>query len=184
MNKTKKGVIHAVEIFGTLLSLFVIAFLIYGFLNVDSLGILVNEKIYTYGIPALFAISAFLDLIPQFISPMVVLGSAILAGVNTELAIAVVVLGSAIGSSLGFLIGKNYMQDAVDMLTSDKKSKKLESLVNKYGKWIVPIAAISPLPYLPMVLGAMKMSTRNFIIYGLLPRALSLIVVGYLTALF
>lgn len=50
----------------------------------------------------------------------------------------------------------------------------------KKRKIIVPIAAISPLPYLPVLLGAMNFSKQNFIIYGLIPRALSFIIFGYI----
>ena len=184
MKKPKKGVTRIVEVLGVLIGLLVIALLIYGFLNIDTIGNEVDEKIYSYGLPGLFIVSALLDLIPQFISPVIVLGSAIIIGINFKFAIIAVVLGSAAGSIIGFWLGKHYLLDIVNMLVSKKKSDRMEELMNKYGKIIVSVAAISPLPYLPVVLGALRMSNKNFLIYGLIPRALSIIVIGYLTALF
>jgi len=72
------------------------------------------------------------------------------------------------------------MFEAVDALSPKKSTKKLTYLTNKYGKIVIPIAAVSPLPYLPVVLGTMNLSKRNFIIYGLVPRALGIIAYGIL----
>lgn len=139
------------------------------------------EKITKYGLPSLFTISLLLDMIPQILSPLITLSLAIIAGIKVQLAVPTVILGSTIGASISYTIGKKYMFLAVSTITKDKKAKQLTHLINKYGKIIVPIAALSPLPYLPVVIGSMNMNKKNFIIYGLIPRAISFIVYGLAT---
>jgi uncharacterized membrane protein YdjX (TVP38/TMEM64 family) len=178
--KRKKRVKEVVKFVSILVSLIAIALLIYSFLNIGILNEKVSSGISDYGMGALFIISALLDLIPQFVSPIAAMGAAILIGMNSYYAILATILGSAAGSILGFTLGKKYMFDAVDAMSSENAVKRLTELTNKYGKIIVPIAAVSPLPYLPVVLGAINFSRRNFFIYGLIPRAVSIAIYGYL----
>ena len=179
-NRKVKKTIKFVSMFMTLLML---ALVIYGLANLSSLDEEISSLIYNYGAFALFPISIFLELVPQIISPIVTLITGIIAGVNVHYAILATVLGSIIGSFIGFVLGKKYMFDAVDVLASEKSIKRLTYLTNKYGKVIVPIAAISPLPYLPVFLGAMNLSKKNFIIYGMIPRILGIVTFGYLTSI-
>jgi uncharacterized membrane protein YdjX (TVP38/TMEM64 family) len=144
----------------------------------------VSVQLQTYGAPALFFITLILDLIPQIISPVVAMITAIVIGMNIYLAIIATILGSTIGSFIGFMLGKKYMFDAVNAMASKKSIDRLTDLTNKYGKIIVPLAAISPIPYLPVLLGAINLSKKNFIIYGLIPRTIGIILFGYITYLF
>ncbi len=178
LNKKKiKVAIKAGEVVVTTVLLMLIFYIL---INSGTLQQEFESTVYIYGAPSLFALSFLLDLVPQLISPVMMLAAAIFAGINFYSAIIITILGSTIGSILGFVLGKKYMYTSVDLLTSKKAAEKLTRLTNKYGKIIVPIAAISPLPYLPVLLGAMNFSKRNFIIYGLVPRALGFIIFGYL----
>jgi len=184
VKKTKaKKVNIAVRDTSVVIILITLALIIYGILNLGSINKETSILINTYGAPALLIISISLDLIPQIISPIVALGAGIVAGINPYLAIIATVLGSLIGSTLGFFLGKKYMFDAVDVLTTKKTTDRLTYLTNKYGRIIVPIAAISPLPYVPVALGAINFSKRNFIIFGLIPRSVGLIGYGLLFSL-
>jgi len=176
----RRRVKRAVTFASALIILVVLALILYGITNIGSINEETSILIDNYGAPALFAIAIFLDLIPQVISPIIALGAGLLAGINIYYAILATILGSAIGSTLGFTIGKKYMFDAVDILTTKKSTNRLTRLTNKYGKIIIPIAAISPLPYLPVALGAINFSKRNFIIFGLIPRALGIAAYGFL----
>ena len=179
--KNEKKAIKFLVVFFILLML---TFVLYGFINRTSLNNEFLDGISKYGAPALFIISIFLDMVPQVISPIMVLITGIFMGINIHCAILATILGSISGSVLGFFIGKKYMLDAVDVMVSKKAVRRLTYLINKYGKIIIPLAAISPLPYLPVVIGTMNFSKRNFILYGLIPRILSFIVFGYLIYLF
>ena len=67
-----------------------------------------------------------------------------------------------------------------NILAKDKAVNRLTRWINKYGKIVIPIAALSPLPYLPVVIGSMNFSRRNFIIYGLIPRSIGFVIYGFL----
>jgi len=175
--------IRKVEVFGVLLSLVIIATLIYGIVNIGNIGDTIKEEIYYLGIPGIILSSMFLDFFPQLVSPFIVLASAIIAGFNPHLAILFVILGSSIGATLGFILGKKYMFVIANRLISQNKIKKMTLMMNKYGKWAVSLTAISPLPYLPILIGALNFSKRNFIIYGLIPRAIGLTIFGYLISI-
>ena len=180
MRPNKKKVKTTLEVIATLVTLISLALIFYTLTSSEALKQEFSTQVQDYGIPSLFIFSLLLDLIPQLISPVVMLATAILAGINIHCAILVTILGSTLGSIIGFALGKKYMYTAVDVLTSKKATQRLTYLTNKYGKIIVPIAAISPLPYLPVLLGAMNLSRKNFAIYGLIPRILSFIIFGYL----
>jgi len=75
------------------------------------------------------------------------------------------------------------MFDTIDLMSSKKAADRVTHLTNKYGKIIIPIAAISPLPYLPVALGALNLSEKNFVIFGLIPRALGIAAYGSLFSL-
>jgi membrane protein YqaA with SNARE-associated domain len=166
------------------ISLIIIALMIYGLMNVETLGEEVTSQIQDYGVPALFIISILLDLIPQIISPVAAMVMAVVMGVNIYSAIIATILGSTIGSIIGFALGKKYMFKAVNAMASKKSVNRLTDLTNRYGKIAVPIAAISPVPYLPVLLGAINFSNKNFIIFGLIPRALSIIILSSIIYLF
>lgn len=180
MEPHKKEIRTTLKVSTVIVTALSIALILYTLINSETLQQEFSIEVHNYGIPSLFVFSLILDLVPQVISPVVILGAGVLAGVNTYFAIIITILGSTIGSVLGFILGKKYMYTAVDLLTSRNATKKLTYLTNKYGKVIVPLAAISPLPYLPVLLGAMNFSKKNFIVYGLIPRALSFIIFGYL----
>jgi len=181
MKPNKKKVRIGLKAIATIITVVSLALILYTLTNSEILKQNFSTQIENYGIPSIFILSLLLDLIPQIISPIIILTAAILAGINIHYAIATTILGSTIGSLVGFVLGKKYMFKAVNLTISKSTTQKLTRLTNKYGKIIVPIAAISPLPYLPILLGAMNFTKQNFIIYGLIPRALSLAVFGYIT---
>ena len=179
----KKKIAKTIKTINIIISIIVLTLFIYGLINISKVEDSANSIIYTHGAPAIFFISIILDMLPQFISPMIILATGILAGMNVLTAIVMVAIGSVIGSTLGFIIGEKYMIDGVLLVISEKKVQRASYLINKYGKVIIPIAAVSPLPYLPVLLGALKISRKNFFIYGILPRIMGIIAFGYLVSL-
>ena len=180
MAQNKKKIKATIKAGAALVTIVSLVLIFYTLINPETLQQQFSTQVQNYGIPSLFILSLLLDLIPQLISPVVILAAAILAGINIHYAVAITILGSTIGSVIGFALGKKYMYEAVSLTTSPKAAQKLTNLTNKYGKIVVPLAAISPLPYLPVLLGAMNLTKKNFIIYGLIPRALSFIIFGYI----
>jgi len=173
-------IVKKIEITGVLLSLIIVATIIYGITNINSIENLVTGNVYYYGILGIIFSAMILDLFPQIVSPFVVLAATIVAGLNIPLAIFLVVLGSTIGATIGFFLGKKYMFVLVGCLVNQKKVEKMTLMMNKYGRWAISLTAMSPFPYLPIVFGMLNLSKRNFIIYGLIPRAIGLTLFGYL----
>mgnify|MGYP000957820189 CR=1 FL=1 len=66
---------------------------------------------------------------------------------------------------------------------SKKTLDKAIGFMNVYGKVAILVAAIFPLPYVPMIIGALGVNPRNFSLFGLLPRAVGLATFGYLFSL-
>jgi membrane protein YqaA with SNARE-associated domain len=178
-NSCNPKILKEVEILSVILALIFTALFIYSLLNLGLVEDKITSGVYYFGVPGIFIICILLDLIPQMVSPNVVLATVLVAGLNIYIAIFVVIAGSTVGSILGYLLGKKYMFRIVDCTVHPKNVKKMTDSINHHGKWAVPLAALTPLPYLPVLIGALNFSKRNFIIYGLIPRAIGVILTGY-----
>lgn len=179
INLKKDGFRIGIQIFDFLLIIVLLVLIVLSIFYSEFFKAVVFSILYDYGFFALFIINFFLEFIPQLITPIGTLVPALAFGLNPHFSILVVILGSFFGSSLGYLVGVNTGFDFLRNIISQKKINKLVYFMNKYGKLAVFIAAISPLPYIPMVIGALNMNKKNFILYGLIPRALGLITFGY-----
>jgi uncharacterized membrane protein YdjX (TVP38/TMEM64 family) len=156
-----------------LISLGIIGLLYYGFFDGE-----ITSEILLYGKIGIFLGTALLEFIPNFLNPYLILLVAVpIFGVSSSLFI--IILGSSLGSILGFEIGKKLGNNALYYFFEDRTIKKIFSFWNKYGKWFVSISAITPLPYFPIAFGLLGLSRRDFWIYGILVRVLSFILVGY-----
>jgi len=132
-NQCKTRTLKLVELSGAVITLIMIAALVYSIINMNFLEDKVNQNINAYGISGLLIISFILDLIPQFFSPFVALTTGILAGINIHIAILSVIIGSTVGSLIGFFLGKKYMFSLVDCLVKQNQEKRFTFLINKYG---------------------------------------------------
>lgn len=178
--KTDKEVRKSIRVVVLFVVLITLAILFFSFSGIAFSNEDISYRITKYGLPSLFILSLVFDMIPQVISPIVTLSLAIAAGIKVYFAVPTVILGSLIGSVISFSFGRKYMFNAVRVLAKNSSAGKLTYMVNRYGKIVVPIAALSPLPYLPVVIGSINMSRKNFIIFGLIPRAISFMIYGFL----
>ena len=175
MVRTRVKVINAIAIIITVVAL---VSLVYGLLNYSELEGAVNENLRGYGLFGVFVFAFMFDLIPNYIAPHIGILNAGLFGINLFWAVVFVALGSTFGSILGFWIGRKYGIEVVGEFIQGKKIGKFVTGINRWGKWIVLVAAFSPIPYLPLVIGSFYFTKRNFILYGLIPRVLSFVIVG------
>ena len=148
--------------------------------NEKSVEQFLTTSIAKYGVISLFFITFMLDFIPQLITPYSTLVSFLFIGFNPQFVIWFTITGAMIGSILGFEVGKRYGEEVVEEFIKKKTIKRITKFMNDYsGKLVLLITAISPLPYIPMIVGSLNMTRKNFIIYGLLVRFFGLLVVGY-----
>lgn len=171
------------KVVGVISFIVVIAFSLlacYAIYNKNQLEVSTLLQVQRYGYVALFIFNFFLECIPQLITPVFTYIPAIILEMNIYFSIFIIVLGSICGSISGFFIGRKYGYETIEDIIGTEKSVKLRSFMDKYGRFAVSVAAITPLPYAPMIIGSLKLSKKNFLIFGLIPRSLMLIVFGYL----
>lgn len=178
MKQTKEVIEkEVIEVAGVVVSLFVLAIFIYSLFNVGN----IENSVLRYSLNpiGIILLTGFLDSFPNFVSSFFVMVSATNSGMSLNLAIFLGIIGSTFGSFIGLAIGKRYLFSIVKIFFKDKKIKKTINGMNNYGRVFVFLAAISPFPYLPMVFGAMGIRWREFLIWGMLPRACAFIFYGY-----
>ena len=173
-NLTRRNIIG---FFVIVVTLFVLVGFTYGIVNYNSIRGEVFQLINDYGFYSLFGITAFLELFPQMLSPHVAILIASSFELNPYLVFLYVVLGSIFGSGLGFFLGRKYGYEFVKDFVADKTLKKIEFGINHKGRWFVFVTTFTPIPYLPLAFGAVDMTWKNFIIFGMIPRALTYLIV-------
>lgn len=161
-------------VMGIILAVMVIS--LFGYVYIQRA---LTGELLEYGAFGVFAVVFFLELIPQFISPQILLPLSITAGINPHSVLLFAIFGSTLGSLLGFYLGEQYGLSAFKRFLKESQVARFLRLVERYGKVAVFIAAIAPVPYLPIVLGSLGVTRKDFALYGLTPRALGFAVVVY-----
>lgn len=177
--RLKKNIKQGIRVFDAILILFFLAIAVLAIYNKVYLEEFVLQELQNSGLVTLGFINFILELIPQLVAPVAMVFSALALGFNPHLVIIVGITGSFLGSIAGYQVGKKYGFNVLNYLFEDVQIQKAVDFMNKYGKIAVFLAAISPLPYVPMIIGALDMNRKNFTLFGLLPRALGLIIAGY-----
>jgi len=154
----------------------IILFFAASFFFRSQIKIWIGKEIAIYGLILIFLISALLEFLPQYISPHMLLLQSVLLGVSLTKISGIVIIGSIVGSIVGFEIGKKFGKRVVRNLTSQKNYKKIKEKTEKHGKWVMALAAVSPLPYIPLVFGSLEIKRKEFIYYGVIPRTIGLII--------
>jgi len=150
------------------------AMLGYGFFKQE-----LTREIITYGLIGTLIITFLLDFIPQFLSPHLVILIAISSRLNVNLVVIASIIGTIIGSIVGYEIGSKQGFELICYYFKKKTILKTLNFWEKYGKIFVFISALAPLPYFPLVFGALKMPKKDFFHYGLIPRIIGFIAIGY-----
>ena len=88
-----------------------------------------------------------------------------------------------IGGLLGFWLGKKYGFRMVCAMAKKESIQTILRFKDKYGNFFMFLSAFSPLPYFPIIFGAVLVEKKDFIVYGLIPRALFIIAGAYMIQL-
>ncbi|MBT7706082.1 hypothetical protein HN747_01405 [archaeon] len=166
-----------IEIVGIAVSVFVLVVLIYSFMNTGN----IEDSVFKHSLNpvGIILLTGFLDSFPNLVSSFFVMISAISAGMNIYSAIGFSVVGSLLGSLLGFFIGRKYLFSVVRLIIKKKDVDRVIEGINKYGQAFLLLAAIAPLPYLPMIFGAIGIKWEKFFLWGVIPRICAFLVYGY-----
>jgi len=165
-------------ILDTLIAIILVALCIVSLLAYNFYKEELNREILTYGRFGLIFVTSILEFVPNFLNPYLVLLVGFASGISLFLAVILTCLGSTIGSTLGYELGRKYGWRFVCPLFQEKTLGKILVFWDKHGKWFVAVSALTPLPYVPLVFGALGMKRKDFWIYGVLFRIASFLVVG------
>jgi len=165
-----------IKIISAILFIFMIGLLIYSIVNYNGIKELSRTLMISYGLPVVFLLALFFDIFPQYLSAHMLVLMAGIAGLNLATIGPIVTLGTFFASAIGFWIGRFLEEDFFIYLFGEKNFRKIEDGMNRNGKWYVAIAAVSPLPYIPIIFAALGMSWKNFLIYGVIPRIFGFVV--------
>ncbi len=139
-----------------------------------------SHTVEKYGFMGVFVFSFVLESVPQLIHPFssVIFASGI--GLNVTIATLFALAGSFVGAAIAFEIGRKYGFRIICPLFSEKTLVRTLKSLNNYGNLFIFISAMSPLPYLPLMFGSLGIKRKYFWIYGIIPRAVSFMILGYL----
>ena len=150
------------KLLGWVLLFLIILIFGYGIINHHVLQNEVTKWIGAGGLTALFIFCFILESAPVTIGPDAPLIGAIASGLN-PLGILIVLFVSTTSSAIiSFLIAKKYSHYARGFIKA-KNMQKYEEMWHKHHKWGMPLAAISPIPYIPAIAGIFHMSSKYFI---------------------
>ncbi len=166
------------KIIGVIIALIMIIFFVLTWFNRDLLSARLTSEAQTYGLMIIFVLTALSDIIPQYIGPHFILLQGALLNFSLPALLGTMLAGTAIGTLAGYEIGKRYGLRIALSYYDLIKVEKIEERISSHGRWVILIAALSPLPYLPIVFGSLGMRKKHVLLYGLLPRCVSLVVLA------
>ena len=167
------------EIIDTIIILVLIGVSVISVLNYNQVKSEISNTVTVYGLVAIFLLIFFLELVPQFLDPTLVTVAGIISGLGFHQVIIVSIVSSLLGSIAGFWLGEKYGYEHFRVFFKPDTMKKVLNFWNKYGKAFVIVGALLPLPYFPIIYGALKMRNWDFFLYGLIPRAVNFLIFGY-----
>ena len=124
---------------------------------------MVFKLFIAYGLMGLFGISIVSSIIP--IPTEFVIVELLRAGENPEIIIITLILGSIIGASLGYLVGKYELQKLMPF-HKEEREKEVHVHFRKYGAALLLVSPWIPLvgDLAPMVAGIENYETKKFLI--------------------
>jgi len=140
----------------------------------------IQQEIGSYGLIAVFVAVLLLEFIPQMLHPFICVVMAVGAGINLILAVIVASIASTVGSIAGYWVGKKYGFNIVCPLFNQKTIQKTLKLWDRHAKEYVLLSALTPLPYLPLIFGALGLKKRYMFFWGIIPRIIGYATMGWL----
>ena len=140
----------------------------------------IQSSIEVYGFIAVFIIALLSDILMQPIAPDFPMVSGIFFGLDPILITLTAIIASALSTMMGYYLGLKFGSGGFKKFYGEKRYKKIREIYLKY-RFVIPIAAISPVPYVPVcwISGILKMNKIKFFLYAMIPRSLRLMIVAF-----
>jgi len=165
-----------IRIFAWVVLALTLFFFVYGITHYSAIKDMSQSAVQNYGLPAMFLISFFLDLFPQFLSGHNLVLVAGILSFNPFSVIVVVLIATFLASVVGFWLGKNLEEDVFKEIFGKKIYNKIDKGMKKYGRWYSAVSAVTPLPYVPIIYWALDMEWKDFLLFGVIPRMVGFVV--------
>ncbi|MFH1802016.1 MAG: VTT domain-containing protein [archaeon] len=173
MNNQTRG---AIEVIVTVITLVFIEIFTLSIMYQDELSNFIGGEARTSGYFFIVIASAVLEFIPQLIAPTWIMINAAILDLPLLTTTIYIIIGSTLGAGIGYIVGRKYGIKFARKMFGKDKINKVAKLFNTHGRWFVALAALTPLPYLTIVFGAIGMSPKNITFFGLIPRAISYVI--------
>jgi len=142
------------------INIIVILLFIYSLINYKFLENEIGIAEQTSGIIIVAIFAFILEGAPVFVGPSVAIAALLAAGGDPWILLAIFLISAIMGNIfyyyLGYHLGKKTFK-----YFEEEDVQKYKNLFKKYGTAAMIIMAISPIPYLPTIAGAFKMSAKN-----------------------
>jgi membrane protein YqaA with SNARE-associated domain len=144
--------------------------------NSDSINYFIKANVKTYGYPAIFLFCFLDDTIDQPIVPEIPAILGVVYGLDVLFVFLIGSLGLSYIGLINFNIGRKVFKYKIEEFCSKDKNIKYYKLFQKYGKWSLLIAALTPVPYVTFVWlsGAFGMKFKTFFVFGMLGKVFRL----------
>ena len=133
-----------------------------------------------YGLMGLFGISLISSIIPIPTEPIVF--ALLRAGENPEIVLILLIAGSIIGASIGYLVGKYELRRIIPF-HNKKKEEEMQMYFRKYGGVILLVSPWIPVvgDLAPMVAGIENYESKKFLIVISIAKIIKSIAIIYLS---
>lgn len=168
-----------------LLFVLILFFFVYSVFNYRIMRKEISDRteIYVtrYGYAAVFIFSFLLEISPQpFISALAPLASGIALNMDYYFLTGIVILSATLAGLVGYFVGIVYGKTFAFRFIDGKNYQKYKRLFKKYGNFAMSVAALTPIPYFPVLAGVFKMKFTDFAIYALFFRVLHFLIMSWL----
>jgi len=133
-----------------------------------------------YGLMGLFGISLISSVIPIPTEPIVF--ALLRMGENPEIVLILLITGSIIGASIGYLVGKYELRRLIPF-HNKKKEEEMQMYFRKYGGVILLVSPWIPIvgDLAPMVAGIENYESKKFLIVISIAKIIKSIAIIYLS---
>ncbi len=136
---------------------------------------------------AVLAINSFVESIFFPIPPDPMLIGIAIRHPDMALWLATIVtLTSTAGGIISYWLGQQLGRPVLDKFVSTNRIARVEQMVDKYGLWIIIVAAFTPLPHKLFAIsaGILKLNLYQFIVASLIGRGARFFLIGALIFVF
>lgn len=176
---------YKLKIVSLIIGILVLLFFFYGLVNYKILNKEISERVEfyveKYGYYSVFIFSFILEISPQpFVGAIGTLASGLVVGLNFYYLLLLVIAAGTISAITAYSIGRIYGKRFVIRLFGEENYEKYNLLFRKYGKLAISLAALTPIPYFPIITGVFKMKAVDFVVYALFVRIIHFTIFSYL----